>query len=138
MESVAEAAQFIRDNAPLVREWTDETLVNWVAFCLNRRRMVCIRDENQQVVAVGAARCLGEDTNQFDYYDHDELGNTIFVDLVAGKGKLLILWEAMKHRYGKRKFVSFRRENNGQVRTYDLHEFEQRLNRHGKLPATAA
>lgn len=138
MESVAEAAQFLRDHSEDVRQWSDESLVNWVSFAIRHRRMVCIRDKDQRVVAVGAARCLGEHTSDLDYYDHDELGDTIFVDLVAGKGKLPVLWDAMKHRFGKRRLVSFRRGATERRRTYDLHEFEQRLNRHGKQTATGS
>lgn len=138
MEQLALICLFLRKNHPLVEGWTDRQLVEWVQWFLASRQLVCVYDKDRAIVGVGAARCLSDGLSDEDHYVHDELGDIVHVDLAVGTGVMPVLWKAMKERFGKRKWLSFRRDAkvNNRRRLYDLAAFERHL--YGKQSATSA
>jgi len=136
MDQIAPVAQLIRENISSFSTWSDLALASWVGFAIARRRMVSVYSSDRTIVGVGAARCVSDTTDVDDWYAHDELGDTIFIDLVVGPRVMPVLWQAMKQRYGKRKLVSFDRADREGRRTFQFDRLETRLN-HGKEPTTA-
>jgi hypothetical protein len=132
MDQTASAVLFIRRHAPELAHWTDFALVSWASFAAKRKRLVCVFDPDRAIVGLGAARCLTGAQDADDWYAHDEGGDTVFVDLVLGKGVLPVLWDVVKQRYGTRKRLAFRRFRDDRRREYDMESFDNHLKHHGK------
>lgn len=130
---------FLRREIPeMFRKWSDRRLMEWVQWSLDTRRMAVIYDggPDSEVIGVGAARCLSAGMDDEDWYVHDEMGDTIFVDVAVGSQAVPTLWLAMKTRYGLRKQVSFRRLTGNKRRTFDAATFERHL--YGKFRTSTA
>lgn len=124
MIRVRRAAEFIRENWTGAKDWSMESLMNWVGWCWHAGCIELAITRSGQIEGVGIARPVVTPTVE-DRYQIDLHSENVHVDLLISKtkGARRFLWRTLAQRFGWKDTVSFHHHRRGERLV--IHQFNR-------------
>lgn len=130
---VRKISWFIWRNWPPAKDWGRELLRRWVDWNYSYSFIASVRDDSNNVKAVGIARPLMYADQAYDYGTFDNEGPVIFVDLAIAPTKRIFqgLAVVLKRRFGEREYLAFRRHPDTTIRLLPFNNIMRHILRRG-------
>ena len=114
-------ANFILKHYPPARDWGAAVLVRWVCWHLCNNTLCTVKDDSENIKAVGVARMLMDPFhgahNGVLTLDHDPEGKCAFIDLAVSVDPIAtrILVLMLREQFGERDYIAYLKAGTGGV-----------------------